>query len=75
MNEYKKIVRGFILTVIWTLFVTVTLCGIITAGERTRFVSTGEESVTVKFSIKEKLPSVFLPTADILSFINNLKHG
>lgn len=55
MTEYKRVVRCFILTVIWVLFFTVTLTGIVTAGERTRYISTGEEASTVKFDIKEKI--------------------
>lgn len=49
MSETKKTVRRFILTVVWTLFVTLTLSGLIIAGERTTFVSTGQEPSTVNF--------------------------
>lgn len=55
MNEYKRVMRFFILTVIWTLFFSVTLAGLVTAGERTRYISTGEEASTVKFDVKEKI--------------------
>lgn len=68
MNECKKVVRGFILTVIWTLFFTVTLYGLLTAGERTRYISTGEEAQTVKFDIKEKIAAELNQRQIIFSF-------
>lgn len=53
MNEYKKITRKTILVVIWTLFVTFTVSGLITAYEQTSFVSQGKEIYTVKFQFDE----------------------
>lgn len=53
MNEYKKIIRKTILIVIWTLFITFTLSGLITAYEQTSFVAQGKEYQTVKFDFDE----------------------
>lgn len=48
MKEDKKIIRGFVLTVVWTIFVMLTLAGLVTAGERTEYITTGNEPETVK---------------------------
>lgn len=53
MNEYKKIIRRTVLIVIWTLFITFTLSGLITAYEKTSFVAQGKEYSTVKFDFDE----------------------
>lgn len=52
MSEDKKIIRSFVLTVIWTLFITLTFAGLVTAGERTEFITTGKEPATVKSDIE-----------------------
>ena len=51
MTEAKKTARRFIFTVIWILFVALTLCGLISAGEKTEFVLSGKEPHTVKTEI------------------------
>ncbi len=45
MSEYKKIVHRFKLFTVWVLFFSLTLTGLITAGERTRFMITGEQEL------------------------------
>ena len=50
MTEYKKIRHKFSLFVVWILFITFTLCGIITADARTTFNRTGKEPETVIFN-------------------------
>lgn len=55
MNETKKLVRKFILTVIWTLFISLTLSGLIFAGERTAYISSGKEPQTVKMETNNNL--------------------
>lgn len=47
MSEDKKIIRMFIIVVVWVVFTAVTLSGLVTAAERTEFISTGKEAVTV----------------------------
>ena len=47
MTETKKLVRKFILFVLWTSFVVFTVFGLISAGERTEFVFSGKEPQTV----------------------------
>ncbi len=58
MTETKRCIRRFILTVVWTLFFAGTLCGIITAGERTEFIRSGKEPTTVVFDITEKIAAI-----------------
>ncbi len=48
MDEYKKIIHRFKLFTVWVLFVSLTLAGLITAGERTRFVLTGEQELGIR---------------------------
>ena len=48
MTETKKLVRRYILFVLWILFVVFTICGLISAGERTEFILSGKESPTVR---------------------------
>ena len=48
MTETKKLARRFIFTVIWIIFITLTLFGLISAGEKTEFVLSGKEPQTVK---------------------------
>ena len=50
MTETKKLTRKFILIVIWTLFVTFTLCGLVSAGEKTEYIRSGKEPQTVKIN-------------------------
>lgn len=50
MSETKKVARKFLLTVIWTLFILLTLSGIISAGERTEYINSGKEPQTVKIN-------------------------
>lgn len=50
MSETKKIVRRFLLTVIWMLFILLTLSGVISAGEKTEYVNSGKEPQTVKIN-------------------------
>ena len=47
MKESKKIMRFFIITTIWILFVTITLAGLVTAAEKTEFINSGKESQTI----------------------------
>lgn len=47
MSETKKLTRRFILTVIWTLFVSLTLWGLISAGEQTEYIRSGKEPQTI----------------------------
>ncbi len=51
MSEIRKTERRFILFVVWVLFITLTLSGIVYAGERTAYISNGKEPETVKFEI------------------------
>ncbi len=51
MRETKKIVRIYILSVVWILFVTLTLSGIVIAGERTESVRSGKEPETIIFTL------------------------
>ena len=51
MTETKKLSRRFIFTVIWITFISLTLCGLIRAGEKTEFVLSGKEPQTVKTEI------------------------
>lgn len=50
MSETKKLVRRFLLTIVWTFFVLLTLTGIVRAGERTEFINSGKEPQTVKIN-------------------------
>ena len=50
MSETKKITRRFLLTVIWVLFILLTLSGVISAGEKTEYVNSGKEQQTVKIN-------------------------
>ena len=50
MSETKKLTRKFILIVIWTLFVAFTLCGLVSAGEKTEYIRSGKEPQTVKIN-------------------------
>ena len=50
MRETKKIVRRYLLTVIWIFFILLTLTGTICAGERTEYVNSGKEPQTVKIN-------------------------
>ena len=45
MNEKRKILRAFVITIVWILFFAVTLSGIVTAGERTERIMTGEQTI------------------------------
>ncbi len=54
MSEKRKIIRAFVLTTVWILFFTITLSGVMTAGERTEKVMTG----TVAFSDKSEFVEV-----------------
>ena len=47
MNESKKIIRGFAITTIWILFVTITLAGIVTAAEKTEYINSGKEETII----------------------------
>ena len=51
MTETKKLAQRFIFVVIWILFITLTLFGLISAGEKTEFVLSGKEPHTVKTEI------------------------
>ena len=51
MSEKRKIIRAFVLTTVWILFFTITLAGVMTAGERTERVLFG----AVKFV---EIPSI-----------------
>ena len=53
MSESKKIVRIFILFVVWIVFVAATLTGIVTAAEKTEYIFSGKEAETVHFSKNE----------------------
>lgn len=48
MTETKKIARRFTFAVIWIVFITLTLFGLISAGEKTEFVLNGKEPDTIK---------------------------
>ena len=50
MTEYKKIKHNFLIFVVWILFFSFTLCGIITANERTTFNRTGKEQKTIIYN-------------------------
>lgn len=51
MSETKKLIRRFVLTVIWTLFVAFTIYGLVSAGEKTEYIRSGKEPQTVKIEI------------------------
>ena len=50
MKEEKKIIRAFVLTIVWIFFAVCTLGGLITAKEQTALIYEGKEIETVKFS-------------------------
>ena len=54
MNESKKIIRRTALVLIWTLFISLTVSGFISAYHRTRYVDEGIEYSTVKWSYETK---------------------
>lgn len=58
MSETKKVARKFLLTVIWTLFILLTLSGIISAGERTEYINSGKEPQTVKINNNLSIPPI-----------------
>lgn len=56
MREDRKIIRRMTLVIIWTLFIALTLSGLVTAYEQTRFINEGTEIETV---ISEKISKLF----------------
>lgn len=50
MKEAKRIIRIFILTMVWIIFAVCTLCGLITAKEQTARIYEGKEPRTVQYS-------------------------
>ena len=61
MTETKKLVRKFILFVLWTSFVVFTIHGLISAGERTEFVFSGKESQTVRIEKTDNEIQILFP--------------
>lgn len=59
MTESKKTVRIFILTVIWILFIFLTLSGLVYAGEQTSYISNGKEPQTVKVEVNNQRDCTF----------------
>ena len=55
MNETKKLMRFFILTTVFIMFVTLTLAGLVTAAERTEYINSGKETETIIVSINQNL--------------------
>ena len=54
MKESERISKIYIFIVIWTVFIAVTLTGIVVAAEKTEYVSSGKEAETVFFSKTDK---------------------
>lgn len=51
MKESKKIIRAFVLITVWILFITITLSGLLIAGERTENVMTGTVDVKTNYCL------------------------
>lgn len=57
MREDRKIIRRMTLVIIWILFISLTLSGLVMAYEQTRFVNEGTEIETV-MSAKINTPAL-----------------
>lgn len=49
--QEKRVIRTFEMIIIWTLFVSLTLSGLVIANDRTAYISGNEENETVLFLI------------------------
>lgn len=49
-TEERKIIRRFQLAIIWTLFFSLTVSGIVYAAEKMEYNNTGKEAETVKIT-------------------------
>ena len=53
--EENKIVRIYKMIIVWTLFTAITVYGMISAAEKTAFISDGKETETIVFSTENHL--------------------
>ncbi len=53
--EENKIVRIYKMIIVWTLFTALTVYGMISAAEKTAFISDGKETETIVFSTENHL--------------------